>query len=85
MKMKLVLNYSGNKVWNLLERNSLVCHIHINFIVGCMHARYDIDMILKLKTTHKYFLCPYKRQISMYASLHCEEYGHIRTWHLKHR
>ena len=31
MKMKFVLNYFGYTVWNLLERNSLVCHIHIKF------------------------------------------------------
>ena len=32
---------------------------------------------LKLKTMHKCFLNPYKRQISCYTSLHCEEYKHI--------
>ena len=38
---------------------------------------------LKLKTIHKCFLCPYiKGRSRCYASLHWEEYGQIRTWHI---
>ena len=43
----------------------------------------NVGASLKLKTIRKCLLCPYKWQISeCYASLHCEEYGHIRTCHI---
>ena len=37
---------------------------------------------LKLKTIHKYCLCPYKGRYQCYASLHCDEYWHISVWHI---
>ena len=38
------------------------------------------NVLLKLKTIHRYFLCSYKRQISMLRFMAMQ--GYIRTWHI---
>ena len=35
-----------------------------------------------MNTIHKCFSAPIKGRSRCYASLHCKEYGHIRTWHI---
>ena len=43
---------------------------------------HELFATFKLKTIHKCFLCPYKRQLSMVRFIALQGYGHIGTWHI---
>ena len=63
------------ETWNKIAK----CLVHFCNLVYCSRRfksqcyRQKIKIFLKLKTILK---------LPCYASLHCDEYGHLRTWHI---